>query len=375
MECPKCGHQQANTEKCEACDIYFAKYIAIQERLKNEQAEPRKRTQRKGTTRHSGGGGSKLGLAAAVILVIAASALFLGEDEPAAPAVAVVAPDPAPTPSGIIAQLAASHPPGNAIEEARNATVFIETPWGTLGSGFIVSNDCTVITNRHVVDFNEDLYRAAIYSDQSLQTTLRQEAMERRARFHQLSNIRDQLVIAGGPRDEIDAVNEELQALSKSLNDLPKELTDAVEEEVEDMSWIARTSAIVVSLVDGTEFKVSEIRRSENFDLASFRLNAENCPFISLASSSGLRQGDRLYTIGSPSGLTYTVTSGIFSGNRDMDTFTALQTDAPINPGNSGGPLIREDGSAIGINTAILRGTSGIGFAIPIELAQKELSF
>jgi S1-C subfamily serine protease len=61
------------------------------------------------------------------------------------------------------------------------------------------------------------------------------------------------------------------------------------------------------------------------------------------------------------------VTSGIFSGYGELDKHRALQTDAPINPGNSGGPLINEAGQVLGVNTAILSGTQGIGFAIPIE--------
>lgn len=373
MKCPKCGHEQAGTEKCDACDIYFAKYQAIQERLKNPPpAKPR----RKSTSKTESDSNSKMPLIAGAALILAGGFYFASSDEPAAPTPAVTAAKTtvAPEPYGIIAQLAESHPPGNVIEEARNATVFIETPWGSLGSGFIVRNDCTVVTNRHVVDFNEDQYRAAIYNDQSLQQTVRSEAMERQARFYELQRIHSALIASGAPGEDIKAVQDELSALSDSLNALPGELTDAVEEQVDDMALQARIQPIVVSLVDGTEFEISQVRRSETLDLASFQLPAENCPSIAMSTSSELRQGDRLYTIGSPSGLTYTVTSGIFSGNRDMETFTALQTDAPINPGNSGGPLIREDGSVIGINTAILRGASGIGFAIPIELAKQEFT-
>jgi S1-C subfamily serine protease len=66
--------------------------------------------------------------------------------------------------------------------------------------------------------------------------------------------------------------------------------------------------------------------------------------------------------------MAYTLTSGVFSGERRDEAATRfLQTDAPINPGNSGGPLITEDGRVIGVNTMVLRGTQGIGFALPIE--------
>jgi S1-C subfamily serine protease len=82
--------------------------------------------------------------------------------------------------------------------------------------------------------------------------------------------------------------------------------------------------------------------------------------------------GARLYTVGSPLGLAYTVTSGIFSGERQLGTQRLLQTDAPINPGNSGGPLLNEAGMVVGINTMGVRGAQGLGFAIPIEAALQE---
>ena len=68
------------------------------------------------------------------------------------------------------------------------------------------------------------------------------------------------------------------------------------------------------------------------------------------------------------------MTSGVFSGEREQGEQRLLQTDAPINPGNSGGPLITENGRVIGINTMVLRGTQGIGFAIPIETALDQFS-
>jgi serine protease Do len=126
--------------------------------------------------------------------------------------------------------------------------------------------------------------------------------------------------------------------------------------------------------VDGTEFSALHAEYADNRDLALFRLPADHCPHLMPGSSGSLAQGERLYTIGNPSGLAYSVTSGIFSGNRGAGAERFLQTDAPINPGNSGGPLIRENGQVVGINTLVLRGTTGIGFAIPIEAIYQEFT-
>src|SRR5262249_16693519 len=109
-----------------------------------------------------------------------------------------------------------------------------------------------------------------------------------------------------------------------------------------------------------------------NADLALFHVPADGCPYIHATDSGKLQQGERLYTVGSPSGLTYSVTSGIFSGYRELNQQRVLQTDAPINHCNSGGPLITEGGQVVGINTAVLLGTQGIGFAIPIETVYEE---
>ena len=80
-----------------------------------------------------------------------------------------------------------------------------------------------------------------------------------------------------------------------------------------------------------------------------------------------------MFAIGSPLGLSHSVTSGVFSAHRGK----LLQTSAQVNPGNSGGPLLTEDGKVIGINTLKLmeEGVEGISFAIPINVAIEEFKF
>jgi serine protease Do len=97
-------------------------------------------------------------------------------------------------------------------------------------------------------------------------------------------------------------------------------------------------------------------------------------PALKFGSSDKLQVGEWVVAVGSPFGLAHTVTAGIVSakgrviGSGPYDDF--IQTDASINPGNSGGPLLNMQGMVVGINTAIVAGGQGIGFAIPIDLAK-----
>ncbi|WP_224984297.1 DegQ family serine endoprotease [Geomonas agri] len=135
---------------------------------------------------------------------------------------------------------------------------------------------------------------------------------------------------------------------------------------------------IKVKLSDGREFKGEIKGRDDKLDLALVKIEAkDHLPVAPLGDSDKMEVGDWVMAIGNPFGLSQTVTAGIISaegrviGSGPYDDF--IQTDASINPGNSGGPLFNTDGEVIGINTAIVAGGQGIGFAIPINMAKEIL--
>ncbi|MGA7343489.1 MAG: trypsin-like peptidase domain-containing protein [Terracidiphilus sp.] len=119
-------------------------------------------------------------------------------------------------------------------------------------------------------------------------------------------------------------------------------------------------------------------------DLALLQIDAPNLQPVTLADSSNLNVGQKVYAIGNPFGLSGTMTRGIISSIRSIKNEDgapiedAIQTDAAINPGNSGGPLLNSRGEVIGINTMIASNgadqSSGIGFAIPINTAKAVLA-
>ncbi len=139
---------------------------------------------------------------------------------------------------------------------------------------------------------------------------------------------------------------------------------------------VENADKIKVKLNNGKEFEAEIVGRDPNTDLALIKIKSwRNLPVAKLGDSDALKVGQWVVAIGSPFGLEHTITAGIVSakgrviGSGPYDDF--IQTDASINPGNSGGPLINMKGEVVGINTAIIAGGQGIGFAIPINLAKK----
>ncbi|GAB1540243.1 HhoA/HhoB/HtrA family serine endopeptidase [Scytonema sp. NUACC21] len=137
--------------------------------------------------------------------------------------------------------------------------------------------------------------------------------------------------------------------------------------------------SVTVKLKDGREFKGRVLGEDPVTDVAVIKIDAGKLPSVSLGNSETLQPGEAVIAIGNPLGLDNTVTSGILSatGRSSSDIGATdkrvdyIQTDAAINPGNSGGPLLNARGEVIGMNTAIIRGAQGLGFAIPINTAQR----
>src|SRR6059036_1034408 len=140
---------------------------------------------------------------------------------------------------------------------------------------------------------------------------------------------------------------------------------------------VERATDIEVITLDGNKHKAKVVGLDRKTDLAVLRLDDGKGTFraAKVGDSDRVQVGDWVLAVGSPFGLQATVTAGIISakarqiGQGPFDDF--LQTDAAINPGNSGGPLVNMQGEVIGINTAIVAGGSGIGFAIPSNMARK----
>ncbi|WP_028583361.1 trypsin-like peptidase domain-containing protein [Desulfogranum mediterraneum] len=377
MKCPKCGFVQPRSPECSQCGIFIDKYLA---------AQARKEELRQAAADQPVGRSFPLMSLVGLLAVVAAAGWWLlglrtaPVPQEVAPELAVVekiqaggradqGPGGQPTRSseqlspvesapgdGLAGQLATSFGVSNAIEAARNATVSIVTPWGS-GSGFFIDPHGTIITNRHVVEYDPASLERLIARARELKQQLDTERHSLDLVRRQLGQIREQEFRAQLKRN--------LRLREKRYAEYFQRYTGMEEQiaTIQEGDFLQQGS---VELIDGSAYQVDSVQLSPGSDLAMVSISVYNSPFLQPAASREyLEQGKTVYTIGSPSGLRHTITSGIISGFRRFKEQPLIQIDAPINPGNSGGPLINDQGQVLGVNTMIISNTEGIGFAIP----------
>jgi len=360
MQCPKCLKEQSSATQCDFCGIVFEKY-------QNRVGEGRIHTPPPGE-KSSKGYNVLIGGVIAGVIFIAVLIWFFASSKTRATHLmpwknsnAPNSENKATTDSGSIRnKLLVSFPPKNVIEEARNATVYIETDWGTSGSGFFIDGNCHLVTNAHVVKVDQDNLDRATQVRDEMKSRIAEENKYLKQQKESPEYYRNTVY-----RQSVEE-NEKLHQAHIDKYERVNELLNNVGS--------GSPGQIKVTLVDGTELPVLSIQLSTKTDLALLTVGGSGSPYIKTYDTKKLVLSQKLYTVGNPQGLRFTVTSGIFSGWQDFNGIKVLQTDAAINPGNSGGPLLSEDGKVIGINSAILSSSQGIGFALPIDYVLEEFA-
>ncbi|WP_169719601.1 trypsin-like peptidase domain-containing protein [Psychromonas aquimarina] len=293
------------------------------------------------------------------------------------------------TPQDLQAYLSDSIKPNNDIEKATLAVVKIETLTGS-GSGFFISEQGHIITNKHVVRITATKYwkseQKKLESEEKkikeAGDYLKQKKLEMRSYKKDLENYKKRMVKAH--KTDKATMQETYDYYLKRYNNQKKEQSRITDNYMQAKKSLAKqkskirrskaSSTFKIILKDNTELQAKLIKLSSEFDLALLQLTGSyKTPY--LKNAPRFTQGMDVYAIGSPLGFKDYVTKGIIMGRERGN----IVTDTQILPGNSGGPLITPEGDVVGINTAVYRadGTLGsevFGYAIPIAVVEREFA-
>jgi len=282
--------------------------------------------------------------------------------------------------------------PQSPIERATLAVVAIEHGLGA-GSGFFISADGYILTNKHVVrpaDFGQwkevSDRLAAEEAELASLTDQRHELQRQLAAMEDDLKRLEQTVGAVHPAQQAEA-EARYERMRSSYAYRKKRLTEArtLLEKRErayrknklEFAWQSTASkmqnSFKVVLKDKTELTAFLIDTSDTLDLALLKLDDHRTPAIPPAAGGWLGQGETVFAVGNPLGMADALTSGVITTLRDGK----IVTDAQILPGNSGGPLLSQHGEVIGVNVSKFAGgdsvfNQGFGMAIPISVALRQ---
>ncbi len=290
-------------------------------------------------------------------------------------------------------QLQDKYPDTSLITQVTMAVVAIETHAGS-GSGFFISNDGYIVTNRHVIrptstnkwkEQQQKLEQAKDKLD-GVKLKIRKEKRRLDEYLKDLKDYRKQVAKKSDDSSEKGIATRDLDGYEKSykrqLKNYKKMLSNynsnkqMLDKQISERNWASSLTEasrnFKVFLKDNTQLQAQLVHISKKYDLALLQIKDKNTPVLLLGNEKVQQQGDKVYAMGSPLGMRDSVTSGIIT-RIDSDF---LLTDTQILPGNSGGPLVNEAGEVIGVNTLKLSRRSsmqqGFGAAIPASIIKSE---
>lgn len=292
----------------------------------------------------------------------------------------------------LAARLESAFMPHTPLERATLAVVSIEHAAGS-GSGFFVTDDGYLLTNRHVVRPDDSEAWQSVGKGLSEQeAALNRLLLEQDEMEDKLDEAKDRVrrsqqqleALSEGERAQVQKRHDRFaSSYRQRRGDLreTRQLLDsrrrALRRKRLEFDWQSTASQLQTSydilLKDGMRITAFLVGTSAEHDLALLKLDDYRTPEIPIVADRWLTQGEPVFAVGSPLGMGDVMTSGVVTRVRDG----RILTDAQIMPGNSGGPLLTEQGEAIGINVAKLAGggsvyNPGLGTAIPIGVAIRE---
>lgn len=280
--------------------------------------------------------------------------------------------------------------PVSKVDKATLSVVTVETNTGS-GSGFFITDNGYIVTNRHVV-------RPTTSTQHDEQ---KEKLQQKKVELEILkANIEDDEGLLNEEKLNIDENRKYMESdkasetqkkqferyilrYKKNQEKHEKNLTSYRKLEKEynkensEFGWNSSLSnfskKFTITLKNGKKLKARLVKLSKEKDLALLKLDRYTTPALKLSTQSSQRQGTKVFAIGSPLGISDSLTTGIITKLDEEH----LVTDTQILPGNSGGPLINEEGIVIGVNTAkvsIEKNSSGLGLAIYVKHIREEFA-
>lgn len=285
-------------------------------------------------------------------------------------------------------ELIAAFTPDSKVEEASLAVVTVITQLGS-GSGFFVTESGYIITNRHVVrpststhwkESEANIAKQKAHLDDYKATLKDDEAQLKEAK----ASIEENKAYAASNqatksykqrfKSYVERYQRNLKKHKANKRDFRKQQKKFQSEQSNfnlNSSLSNFSKKFTIVLKNGREHKARLIKVSKKHDLALLKLDNYSTPYLALASQARPKRGARVFAIGSPLGIADALTTGIITkSGKDY-----LFTDAQILPGNSGGPLVDNEGTVLGVNSAVIsqqRGFDGLGIAIYAKIVQQE---
>lgn len=278
--------------------------------------------------------------------------------------------------------------PKSPIESATLAVVTVETSMGS-GSGFFISDQCYLITNKHVVrptaTDNWQKSKEELEAEKAKVKEIKRLIAEEKERLEiekkNLEDFRKNLDTLGPGTLKNDKEAEYqfyLRRYHKDSEILDEKTREAKNRKKEydkkrysfsvNSSLATLSRSFKITLKDNTKTQAKLIKLAKDADLALLKIDYCKSPYLKLDKSVQPYQGMNIFAIGSPLGLKDHVTAGIVTNVTDGD----INTDAQVLPGNSGGPLVTPKGEVIGVNTLKVSAESshaeGFGIAIPVNV-------
>ncbi len=278
--------------------------------------------------------------------------------------------------------------PASKIDEATLSVVTVQTKVGS-GSGFFITDNGYLVTNRHVIrpatssgwkDQEAELKEYEVKLE-NYRADLREDKRSIKEMKQTIDDNRDYIESGKASKSDQKRYKRYVQKYKrykaryednrKQFRKYDKKYKKAKSELGFNNSLSSFSKKFTIILKNGKKYSARLVKVSKNHDLALLKLDNYKTPFLDLSSQQWPRQGAKVFAIGSPLGITDSLTTGIITKSAKEYIFT----DAQILPGNSGGPLVNPEGQVLGVNTAVVSGTrnaDGLGVAVYSKLIKSE---